>query len=369
MCVVIGIGMYNRLSLPISPPVEPTVSTTSSTEEKQTSATTFTTEDVTDTSHLPMVTIIPSNTTVTSDTTQESFDETSATVSPSSPTVTTRSSSVSHTTVTSRTTKVTHTTNTICTTSESTSKSTATTTRRSVFVSFPITTTTTFRTTTTATTTKNVDYSPITTLPTTTTRATTTTHPQGGGEIMSPAPTDTTTTVSYTTTTTAAYTTTTTAQHYVVFTMSSVYEVSAGDIITVDVAVSDDHYLVDAYLWFSYNADELELLKVGNNPYSPYVDHINTDVLPDDSLWDFGVPGSGALVFTFASAASQGPTQGGTIFSLTFRVLDGFSQRSYINLHVQNLVSSKIDSNGVTTKYTPSVLKYTGFISADKKRN
>lgn len=366
MCMFIGLAIRTMSTVPPAPIVAPTTTQiVTSTVDGVTTTSTDNSPIDTTTTVVPTTTDLPVMfyTTYSPLTTATSHDETETTAAGHTNGTT---HTTTHTTTTSRTTvtSVSSVTTTIAVTTTTHTSPSTTTTRNpdaggdgnEMSPSTSPSATTTVRTTTTTAT-----YTPSD--PTTTTYATTTTTTrtpswEGGGDIQAPAaPGDTTT----------EPTATTTRPPYVFYSVSSAYEVSAGDIITVDVTVSDNHYMIYGEIGVYYDKNALELLPVGNNPDSPYVDYANPDILPENASWFVDTPYVGALEFGFLSTSFCGSTTGGTIFRLTFRVLDGFENRTDIHLEFPYMVSANNPNGTAADDYNTRILKASGIISADKK--
>ncbi len=119
----------------------------------------------------------------------------------------------------------------------------------------------------------------------------------------------------------------------IVFTAQSV-EAEVGDIITVDIGISENHYMVNAQIWIEYDPNSLEIQEVWDDIDNPYFEEINTKIIKSNAMWAFAVPSPGTAKFAFASSASTGTTAGGTIFTLTFKVLDTAASTSEIVVSV-----------------------------------
>ncbi len=107
----------------------------------------------------------------------------------------------------------------------------------------------------------------------------------------------------------------------ITFTAQSV-TAKAGDTITVDIAVSENHYMVNGQIWIQYDPEMLEIQAVSDDPDYMYFEDINTKIIKSNYMWQFAVPEAGTAKFAFASSASAGSAVGGTIFTLTFKVLE-----------------------------------------------
>ena len=105
------------------------------------------------------------------------------------------------------------------------------------------------------------------------------------------------------------------------FTASSV-TAKAGDIITVDISVSENHYMVNGQIAIAYDPEVLEIQEVWDDEDNPYFEDINTKIFKSSYMWAFAVPEAGLAKFAFATSSSKGTTAGGVMFTLTFKVLE-----------------------------------------------
>lgn len=107
----------------------------------------------------------------------------------------------------------------------------------------------------------------------------------------------------------------------VTFTAQSV-TAKAGDTITVDISVSENHYMVNGQIWVQYDPACLEIVEVWDDPDNPYFENVNTKIFRNSCMWMFAVPVAGTAKFAFATSSATGPATGGVMFTLTFKVLD-----------------------------------------------
>ena len=119
----------------------------------------------------------------------------------------------------------------------------------------------------------------------------------------------------------------------IVFTAQSA-EAEIGDIITVDIGISENHYMVNAQIWVEYDPTSLEIQEVWDDVDNPYFEGVNTKIIKSSAMWAFDVPTPGTAKFAFASSSAQGTTAGGTIFTLTFKVLDTATASTEITVTV-----------------------------------
>ncbi len=107
----------------------------------------------------------------------------------------------------------------------------------------------------------------------------------------------------------------------ITFTAQSV-TAKAGDTITVDISVSENHYMVNGQIWVLYDPEMLEIQEVWDDEDNPYFEDINTKIFKSSYMWAFAVPEAGTAKMAFASSSSIGTTAGGVMFTLTFKVLE-----------------------------------------------
>ncbi len=129
---------------------------------------------------------------------------------------------------------------------------------------------------------------------------------------------ETETTTTTTTTATTATTTTVTAPAVTYSVSVGQQTVDVGDTVDVALCVSEGHYLVNGQIWIDYDPSVLE-------PLDPFevgcVTEVNTAIFDSSYMWDANVPTPGRFKFAFASSKPEGTTAGGTMFTLTFKVL------------------------------------------------
>ncbi len=107
----------------------------------------------------------------------------------------------------------------------------------------------------------------------------------------------------------------------VTFTAQSV-TAKAGDTITVDISVSENHYMVNGQIWVEYDPAYLEIQEVWDDPDNPYFEEINQKIFKSSFMWAFAVPEAGTAKLAFATSSSAGSSVGGVMFTLTFKVLE-----------------------------------------------
>ena len=328
MCLAIALGAHRMLSVPDVPPLVPPEHTTISSTSTATQSTDTTASVIVSTStDNPTTSTSPSKTDV-----------------PMYVTVTTTDAIASTTTAT---TPSFHTTSRVTTANGITA---ATTNRPTGVSSQTVTTSTLLATTTTECDgSDNNDPSPPSDDFTTTTRP-----DWSGGDIQSPPSDDYTTTTRHATTTTTDWgfqgggtnpppTTTTTAvlAGNVVFSVSSFEDVSVGDEITVEVTVSDFHYIVSGEVYIQYDPDVLQLqAEVSSAP---------PEIFNGAYAMSLHCPSEGDMELRFTTSSIVGSTQGGTLLRLTFKVRKGFHDSTTILCEIPQMISN----NGIRQYDTP----------------
>ena len=119
--------------------------------------------------------------------------------------------------------------------------------------------------------------------------------------------------------------------------------------MTVGLSVSENHYLVSGRIYLDFDTSALALVKVTDDEDNPYLESVNTDILPEKCLWVFDVSnGCATLHFTMSGAGSA---KGGELYRLTFLVLDTASDSTAISVRTAALKSNSGKSS-VTAKAT-----------------
>ena len=138
------------------------------------------------------------------------------------------------------------------------------------------------------------------------------------------------------------------------FSVSSYENVSVGDEITVEITVSDYHYIVAGELYIQYDSDVLQL--------QSEVFSTTPEVLNGAYALSIRCPAEGDMELRFSTSATVGSAQGGTILRLSFRVRKDFHTDTTILCEVPQMISC--DGNG---QYDTPVTVINGTISpADK---
>ncbi len=113
-----------------------------------------------------------------------------------------------------------------------------------------------------------------------------------------------------------------------------------GDTVTVDVTVSEAHYLTNAQIKIVYDPTALALVPVyvdDPDAANIYCGDFNEAILPEGSVAELIQPQAGRLLFAFASPSKQGRATGGTLFTLTFTILDGAKATNALTMTVPEL--------------------------------
>lgn len=129
----------------------------------------------------------------------------------------------------------------------------------------------------------------------------------------------------------------------VTYTVASV-TANPGDTVQIPVSVSDNHYTVNARLFISYDPTLLELQEVSDDADCPYVSDWNTAILDASCMYALRLAAPGDIRFIYATSADQGAREGGTLFTLTFKVLSEVSIGAPVTLTVKEACAN----DGVT---------------------
>lgn len=130
----------------------------------------------------------------------------------------------------------------------------------------------------------------------------------------------------------------------IVFSAQSV-TAEAGDTITVDISVSENHYMVNGQIWVNYDPEVLEIQTVWEDEDNPYFEEINSKIFKSTYMWAFAVPTPGLAKMAFATSSTKGTTAGGVMFTLTFKVLEN-AENSVITIEVPEMCSNDGVTNG-----------------------
>ncbi len=134
------------------------------------------------------------------------------------------------------------------------------------------------------------------------------------------------------------------AEHAITFTAQSV-TAKPGDTVTVDIMVSENHYMVNGQIWVNYDPEVLEIQTVWDDEDNPYFEEINTKIFKSSYMWAFAVPTPGVAKMAFATSSAKGTTVGGTMFTLTFKVLEEAID-SEITIEIPEMCSNDGTTNG-----------------------
>lgn len=110
------------------------------------------------------------------------------------------------------------------------------------------------------------------------------------------------------------------AQESVTITVGSA-KGEVGELVQIPVTVSEGHYLVNGRIFLSYDPNVLELQQVCEDEDNPYFEQINEEIIDSSFMWAFASPVVGRANFVFATSSDSGNAAGGTIFTLTFKLL------------------------------------------------
>ncbi len=113
---------------------------------------------------------------------------------------------------------------------------------------------------------------------------------------------------------------TATADTAVEFAVGSV-TAKPGDTVQIPVTISEDHYIVNTRFFVNYDPTALELQVVNETADCPYINDWNTSLFTADAMWAGRLVANGDLRVVYATASNVGKAVGGTLFTLTFKVI------------------------------------------------
>lgn len=135
---------------------------------------------------------------------------------------------------------------------------------------------------------------------------------------------------------------------------------SVGDIVEVPVSVSDGHFMVNGQLVLRYDPQALALQAVTDDPESPYVAEVNGAILEaGKTLWSFNTSDEGEARLVFASSAAMGKATGGTMFTLSFRILSASAHGTSLSLEIPEMRSNNAAD---AADYHTNVAVQNGFV-------
>lgn len=122
---------------------------------------------------------------------------------------------------------------------------------------------------------------------------------------------------------------------------------SSKERVTVDLSVSDEHYMVGGELRILYDATKLKPVAVSKNAESLYLSQINTAVL-GEAAWTIELVEDGVLAFTFVNGneGATGSADGGMMFALMFDVLKGWGGETAVDVEIVRMLSNDGVSDG-----------------------
>lgn len=124
----------------------------------------------------------------------------------------------------------------------------------------------------------------------------------------------------------------------------SATDVNVGDTITVDVVITENHYMVNGHIQVVYDPSALELQKVWDDVDNPYFEAPNAEIFTSKYMCAFQAPVAGQANFAFASSATRGTTVGGTMYTLTFKVLETANAVNTIRVVVPEMCGNNTQS-------------------------
>ncbi len=132
-------------------------------------------------------------------------------------------------------------------------------------------------------------------------------------------------------------------------------EAKAGDIVTVSFDIAENSYITNGEFNIFWDATKLEVQETNEDEDLLYMSYVNGGIFKS-SWMKLGVPISdGQYNFGFAGASAtsmMGATKGGTMFSMQFKVLEGWTGTEEIIMAIPELCSNDevIDyTNGYNT--------------------
>ncbi len=112
-----------------------------------------------------------------------------------------------------------------------------------------------------------------------------------------------------------------------------------GDEFTVELNISENHYITNCQIEFLFDPMIFELVEINpDNPDLKYVKSVNQKMLRS-AFWVFRMSTPGRARFVASTMSSKGATDGGVLFPLTFRVLEGWYGRAAIEVNVTEMGS------------------------------
>ncbi len=113
-----------------------------------------------------------------------------------------------------------------------------------------------------------------------------------------------------------------------------------GDIVTVDITVSENSYMVDGQLYVKFDPTMLELQQLGTEDGNPVYATVGS--MFQGMMYGQSLPSAGEFRFAFAGTGA-GITEGGVAFSLQFKILANNALNTSLELVCPHI---GINSNG-----------------------
>ncbi len=135
---------------------------------------------------------------------------------------------------------------------------------------------------------------------------------------------------------------------------------ATGDTVTVDVTISENHYMVNGMIKIYYDDTALELVPESAEVLASY----NTEILGQGAYCLIASPMAGRVNFAYVTMSDTGKAQGGTLFSLTFKILDGAKRTNTVKVVVPDL---NANATGAKDDDYPDVTLTNGVITATDK--
>ncbi len=133
---------------------------------------------------------------------------------------------------------------------------------------------------------------------------------------------------------------------------ATVVEGKVGDIVTVDITISENHYMVNGQVRVQYDPEALELVPISDGVVANY----NTAVLGANGMSMFNSPMVGRVNFAYVSSSDVGMATGGVMFSLQFKILEGAKSENAVTVTVPEF-NSNDTGNGALDDYPDAIVK------------
>lgn len=137
-----------------------------------------------------------------------------------------------------------------------------------------------------------------------------------------------------------------------------------GDTVQIPVTLSENHYLVNTRFYITYDPALLELQVVNEAAECSYINDWNASLFTADAMWAGRLVNAGDLRVVYATSLDVGKTVGGTLFTLTFKVLAGAGKDIPVTITMQeSSANDGTTDNG--NDYTPVVNVTNGTVAVE----